>query len=112
MRRAEGPSMDVFHQDHVIRHITQANRREFALFLGAGASISSGVPSGGAMVQEWRQMKFDGLASDAEKHELATADRSGVADLVNAWCRRRQFTWFDQEHEYSALFQEMYPERR
>lgn len=104
--------MDVFHQNHVIRHITQANRREFALFLGAGASISSGVPSGGAMVQEWRQMKFDDLASDAEKHELATADRSGVADLVNAWCRRRQFTWFDQEHEYSALFQEMYPERR
>ena len=52
--------LTVLPQSQVIRIIAQADKREFALFLGAGASKSSGVPLTFEMIREWRQMALRG----------------------------------------------------
>lgn len=58
---------------------TQRTDRPFCFILGAGASRSSGIPTGGEMAQTWlRELheaeNFDGLGLD----EWATAERLGI----------------------------------
>ncbi len=50
------PELSPLPQNQVIRLVAQADRREFALFLGAGASRSSGAPLASEMIHEWRRM--------------------------------------------------------
>ncbi len=78
-------------EDQVIQIVTESKQR-LALFLGAGASVSSGVPAAGAMIDEWRAMA----------HRYAR-----TAEPLAAWCQQQD--WYRQENEYSALFAELYP---
>ena len=63
---------------------SSAGDPKFVLFLGAGASVSSGVSTGGQLVRKWRQ-DFDASATDGNK----SADQ----------------TWFNKPSEYGALFE-------
>jgi hypothetical protein len=74
----------------------EAEPRIFTVFLGAGASKSSGVPLGFEMIREWRQPAF---------HESAQPG----ADFAT-WCKAQP--WFDKEDEYSVLFEELFPDER
>lgn len=67
--------------------------REFALFLGAGCSITSGIKSGEQLVREWK-------AEYANRPNLS-------AEKVEEWAA-------GQENEYAALFEACYdsPRRR
>ncbi len=78
-------------EEQVVQIVTESKQR-LALFLGAGASVSSGVPAAGAMIREWRVMA----------HRYARA-----ADALDAWCAKQD--WFEKEFEYSALFAQLYP---
>lgn len=86
----------IFPQDQVVRLVAQADPREFSVFLGAGASRSSGVPLASEMIKEWRQLAF---------REQAPAG----ADF-NAWQKAQP--WFESEMEYSELFESLYPDER
>jgi len=80
-------------EQQVLR-IVGENPARFALFLGAGASISSEVPAAGRMIAEWRRMA----------HE-----ESGSTLPLQAWCET-QTDWYGQEVEYSVLFARLYPD--
>ncbi len=83
--------LPVFSSRHVGELIAAAPG-QFAVFLGAGASCSSGVASAGAMVDEWR----------AKAHRYADTPLS-----QDDWCQQQD--WFKKPHEYSALFEAMHP---
>lgn len=85
------PAPRTLAERRVIQLVSESRTR-LALFLGAGASVSSGVPAAGAMIREWRQMAYGDVAP---------------AEPFDAWCRLQP--WFEQESEYSALFAELYP---
>ncbi len=84
-------------EDAVVRLITQADAREFAVFLGAGASRSSGVPVASEMVAEWRTRAY---------HE-----QGQTSSPFDEWLKGQ--TWHqDEGTEYSNLFEFLYPNAR
>jgi tetratricopeptide (TPR) repeat protein len=85
----------ILRQEHVIRTLGDADPREYALFLGAGASWSSGIPLASDMIREWRQT--------AHKEQ---ADNEPFDD----WCGRQ--IWFKKPTEYSDLFELLYTDQR
>jgi tetratricopeptide (TPR) repeat protein len=88
--------LEVLPQSQVIRLIAQADEREFTLFLGAGASKSSGVPLASEMIREWRQMIFE--------------DRAPAGAKFDEWCQAQ--SWCGQDQEYSILFELLFPNER
>lgn len=90
------PHPEPIPQSQVLRLIAQADPREVALFLGAGASKSSGIPLAGEMIAEWRRMMFE--------------DRAPPGEDFDAWCRAQP--WFEKDEEYSVLFERLFPNER
>lgn len=85
------PSLLPFNQ--VVRIVAQRDKLAFALFLGAGASKSSGVPLASEMIAEWR--------------DTAWREQAPTGIEFQAWCAQ-QAAWFQQEDEYSRLFELLY----
>jgi tetratricopeptide (TPR) repeat protein len=84
-------------EDAVVRLVTQADAREFAVFLGAGASRSSGVPVASEMVAEWRARAY---------HE-----QGQTTSPLDEWLKHQ--SWHqDEGTEYSNLFEFLYPNAR
>jgi tetratricopeptide (TPR) repeat protein len=52
-------NLPVSSQSEIIKLVGQANKRDFMLFLGAGTSVSSGVPAAGVMIREWRRALYE-----------------------------------------------------
>lgn len=75
-------------QKHLINILktTKDHHPNFTLFLGAGASISSGIKSAWKMIEEWR-------VSYAEMHS---------EELL------KSNTWYNQSNEYSELFEALH----
>lgn len=75
-------------QKHLINILktTKDHHPNFTLFLGAGASISSGIKSAWKMIEEWR-------VSYAEMH---------TEELL------KSNPWYNQSNEYSELFEALY----
>ena len=74
----------------------------FCLFLGAGASRSSGIRTASQMVEEWRAMVYNALNN-------TTGERS-VAD-IKQWLNEHEADWYDEKREYSSLIERVYPLR-
>ena len=79
------PSAERWTTTGLLEHFMQVHRqmadRAFAFLLGSGASKSSGIPTGGELVQQWlcelhRQLDPDAGISRVE--EWATADHLGI----------------------------------
>jgi tetratricopeptide (TPR) repeat protein len=88
--------LEIEPQSIAIRNLVGADPGEFMLFLGAGASKSSGIPLAGEMIQEWRQMLFEDSGAHHEGFE--------------PWCAKQP--WFDTDAEYSVLFEKLFPHAR
>lgn len=75
-------------QQHLINILTSTKQHHpnFTLFLGAGASITSGVESAGGMIKHWRGAYSSMHGEDALSEQ----------------------PWFDKENEYSELFEALY----
>lgn len=82
-------------QQHLINIIkdTADHHPNFVLFLGAGASVTSGVPCATRMIAEWRR-KYIEVSLD-----YLTKSQS---DAEAAISKER---WFDRPEEYSRLFE-------
>jgi tetratricopeptide (TPR) repeat protein len=87
---------EVLPQSQVIDEVYDADSREFSLFLGAGASRSSGVPLASEMIQEWRRKAF--------------RDRAPENSDFEAWCKQQP--WCGKDGEYSTLFGMLYKTER
>ncbi len=62
----------------------------YVLFLGAGASVTSGVKTTTQMIDEWRDSLWKSQGSDDREIFL------------------KQFLWYGQQEEYSSLFELVY----
>lgn len=80
--------MDTKPQQHLINILlsTKDHHPNFTLFLGAGASVTSGIKGGSQLIKEWRSV-FSSMYG--EKHLKAQP-------------------WFDKNNEYSELFERLY----
>ena len=77
----------------VVRLIAERDKLAFALFLGAGASKSSGVLLASEMIEEWRK--------------IAHREQGGDKDF-KTWCSEQD--WFGKDNEYSCVFETLYPD--
>ncbi|MGI5693423.1 hypothetical protein ACRYKR_19485 [Escherichia coli] len=66
--------MKIRPQQHLINILTSTKQHHpnFTLFLGAGASISSGVDSAGGMIRRWRDAYTLMYGEDALKNKFGT----------------------------------------
>lgn len=80
--------MKIKPQQHLINILssTKQHHPNFTLFLGAGASITSGVESAQGMIKGWRE---------------AYSSMHGMEEL-------QQQAWYQKENEYSELFEALY----
>ncbi len=87
--------MKVKTADHLVDLILNRNDDlpSYTLFTGAGASITSGVKSANAMINEWRNQLYE--------HEKPRAK-------YETWLKKQK--WYESDEEYSYLFKELYDE--
>jgi tetratricopeptide (TPR) repeat protein len=80
-------------QEHLIDQICNrsGNAPNFAILIGAGASISSGVPSASKMIEDWRKQLYSRTQNPPE---------------FNDWLKEQ--TWYKDEDEYSLLFEKVF----
>ncbi|WP_158399820.1 SIR2 family protein [Cedecea neteri] len=74
------------------------NSPNYSMFLGAGASVTSGISSGTQLVEEWRKEIYE-LSSSSTYTDVKTA-RQYLID--------KESSWYDPTNEYSSLFQKKF----
>ena len=80
----------------------------YSIFLGAGASVSSGISSGGHLVHNWRKEiyeqyhgdYYEGLASNHKENLEEEAKARAIGYLIS-----EQGHWYNPQNEYSSLFE-------
>ncbi|ENZ7914806.1 hypothetical protein ACG99R_004933, partial [Klebsiella aerogenes] len=70
----------------------------YSLFLGAGASVTSGIRTGFELVQEWRKEIFN---------RFATVPYTDSKEAID-WLAKNHPDWYDQSNEYSSLFEKKF----
>lgn len=87
------PEIERKPQSHLINILrrTRPHHPNFSLFLGAGASVTSGVKPVTKIVEEWRAQYFEMYGAGREAGEF--------------WKSR---DWYDGPQEYSVLFEQLY----
>lgn len=70
----------------------------YSLFLGAGASVTSGIKTGHELVQEWREEIYKRLSPDKY---------TSPKEAVN-WLTKNHPDWYDPSNEYSSLFEKKF----
>jgi tetratricopeptide (TPR) repeat protein/NAD-dependent SIR2 family protein deacetylase len=70
------------------------NTPNFALLVGAGASVSSGVKPASEMIDEWRKQLYE---------------QSRSKEPFDKWLSEQY--WYKDEEEYSILFEKVYDQR-
>lgn len=88
--------MEIKPQCHLLNIIdsTQDHHPNFVLFLGAGASVTSGVKTANQMINEWREKYY--LMYKTEKQSFE--------DFY------KEQHWYKSENEYSILFEKLFDE--
>ena len=81
-------------EQHLINILrtTKAHHPNFALLLGAGSSITSGIEPAGKLVKIWRK----------KYHELHCEDGKSEEDFI------KQHHWYNTAEEYATLFELLY----
>lgn len=81
---------------HLINLISKRNNNtpNFALFIGAGASASSGIKTASQMIAEWRRQLYEQARS---------------SEAFETWLKKQD--WYKDEEEYSILFEKVYDQR-
>jgi tetratricopeptide (TPR) repeat protein len=90
----------------------QCNQIKFAFLLGSGASVSSGIPAGGALVERWYQELVESYGAEAlkdwegsEEHLKGVSDPKRRAEFYSVIYQKR--FGHNPELGYSALRQIM-----
>ncbi|MEN4535897.1 SIR2 family protein [Pantoea agglomerans] len=74
------------------------NSPNYSMFLGAGASVTSGISSGTQLVDEWRK----------EIYELSSSCRFTDVKTARQYLIDKESSWYDPTNEYSSLFQKKF----
>lgn len=95
--------------DAFIRAIGVNRGIKHTFFLGAGASITSGLPSAEKCIWEWKREIFLTNNPTLQK-QFAELSLESVKMKIQAWLDRKQdFPALNSEEEYSAYIQRCYP---
>lgn len=70
----------------------------YSLFLGAGASVTSGIKTGYELVQEWREEIYKRLNPN---------EYSSPKEAIT-WLTKNHPDWYDPSNEYSSLFEKKF----
>lgn len=70
----------------------------YSLFLGAGASVTSGIRTGYELVQEWREEIYTRFTNEPYSAPLKARE----------WLAEKHPDWYDQNNEYSSLFEKKF----
>ncbi|HID3529016.1 TPA: SIR2 family protein [Serratia marcescens] len=78
--------------------IQSGSSPNYSLFLGAGASVTSGIKTGFELVQEWR----------AEIYKRLSIEPYSSPSKAKEWLSEKHPDWYDQNNEYSSLFEKKF----
>lgn len=84
---------------HIISTRSDQNPN-LCLFLGSGASRSSGIRTAGEMVNEWRTNVYQNLNGATEECPAAE---------MKQWLSKNAADWYDENREYASLIERIYP---
>ena len=87
---------------------TPPSHPNYSIFLGAGASVASGIKTGGNLVNEWRKDTYekDGLNyySDLDKYSLEEREEKAKERAID-YLIKKHGVWYNPQNEYSSLFE-------
>lgn len=78
--------------------IKSGSSPNYSLFLGAGASVTSGINSGSQLVDEWRR----------EIYEMLSGKEFDDVKKAKSYLIEKESSWYDPSNEYSSLFQKKF----
>ncbi len=86
---------------------TSPTHSNYNIFLGAGASVSSGISSGGALVEQWRKEIYEEHKGNYYKELDLTAPDLEEKARTRAieYLIRDHGVWYNPQNEYSSLFE-------
>ena len=71
----------------------------FTLLLGAGCSVSSGIRPATKLTEDWARDLYHGLTEDSKESSI---------EKIREWLRTNAPDWYNQDHEYSCLFEKRF----
>ncbi|VXC33283.1 SIR2 family protein [Pseudomonas sp. 9Ag] len=71
----------------------------YCLLLGAGCSVTSGIPSGGELIDQWRREIFYEYSDQGSEYSTEEAKKL---------LKERFSQWYSETNEYSSLFEKKY----
>lgn len=71
----------------------------YALLLGSGCSVTSGIPSGFQLIQKWREEIFS---------ELTGGEMVYSEEVAKKHLKENESSWYSENNEYSSLFEKKY----
>ncbi|MEQ1324897.1 SIR2 family protein [Acinetobacter soli] len=86
---------------------TPPSHCSYNIFLGAGASVSSGIHSGANLVEEWRKEIYEQLKGEnyysnlQDEADINTAAKNRAVEYLI----RDHGVWYNPQNEYSSLFE-------
>lgn len=86
----------------LIRYIQTRNDNNpnYCLLLGSGASVTSGIKSGGHLISEWRkEIYYSLVGSKVEEYS---------EEKAKEYLSKNCGTWYNKSNEYSSLFEKKY----
>ncbi|HBC5555368.1 TPA: SIR2 family protein, partial [Proteus mirabilis] len=78
--------------------VSSGNIPNYSLFLGAGASVTSGILSGANLVKQWRKEIYERLSTEEYTEQ----------DEAISWLKQNESDWYDESNEYSSLFEKKF----
>ena len=94
--------------DEFVRSINVNKNSPHALFLGAGASLTSGVPSASACIDEWKREIF--VTNNPNSKELVSEQSiPAVNRQINSWLKSNGIWPNDEQDEYSYFIERCHP---
>jgi len=95
--------------DAFVRYISINRDTPHSLFLGAGASMSSGMPSAEKCIMEWKGQIFTSANPGLEK-QVSHLFLASMQRRVQAWLDKQQrFPVAGSDDEYGTYFECCYP---
>ena len=99
------PTLEI---DAFIRSVGVNHRSSYALFLGAGASMSSGVPSAKACIWQWKKSIFCTNNPGLEE-QVSELSLPAVGERIDRWLQVNGFFPVDDQDEYSYFIEKCLP---
>lgn len=86
--------------DDVIRFLSNRtdSHTNYTLLLGAGCSVTSGIRTGGQLIEEWRKDIYLQLSKEVEYDY----------DKAKTYLSKNHGSWYNINNEYSSLFEKKY----